>query len=425
MKVTLLKHLPFNTNATLTSSTVKLSLRESRTAKITAHDRHKCCPIIIRVATNNHKKSIVMFERKSLLSLLVGVTLCISLWHIMLQQQPQAQFFEPTLSLSTVNDSAVPLLPLVTTTVGLDRLPKNDYSQLIDLEEFEFTINHRGCKDSEQTVILVHSAPGNADKRAVIRDTWGSKDKRSLILFVIGAVNATNAQEKLDEENRKHGDLLQGNFEDAYRNMTYKHVSVLKWFVYNCPNARFLLKTDDDVFVNTPLLYDYLETPSEPSRQFHHGRLMMCSEVASAKVKRTFRSKWRVSYDEYLDKYFPNHCPGYAILYSADVVLQLYQKAQSLPYFWIDDVHITGTVASKLNISIAPTNGLFLNPAQQNDLLNLRVSPEKLKFFLARPNLGEPEIRFFWSLVTNRKAEEILSHNTINRDVSSDDSKVH
>lgn len=381
-------------------------------SKITRTITVKCCPIRSVVANNRKKKSGVMFERKSLLSLLVGVTLCISIWHIMLQQQ-QAQFFEPPLTLPS-NDSSVSSLPLlVSSTIGSEGLPKNDFSQLIDLEDFEFTINHRGCKELEQIVILIHSAPGNFDKRSLIRDTWGVKDARSLLIFVIGAVNSTNIQEKLDAESKTFGDLLQGNFEDAYRNMTYKHVSGLKWFVYNCNNARFLLKTDDDVFVNTPLLYEYLETPSEPSHQFHLGRLLFCSEISRAKVKRTFRSKWRVSYDEYLEKYFPNHCPGFAILYSADVVLQLYQKAQTLPYFWIDDVHITGTVASKLNISIANTNGLFLSSEKQDDLLNFRIKPEKLRFFFARPNLQESEIRKLWSLMGPSASSKSWSHNNL------------
>lgn len=350
-----------------------------------------------------------MYERKSLLSLLIGVTLCILLLHMMLQQE-QEQFFEPTL-LSTVNESIVSSL-LVSSTIESEGLPKNDFSQLIDLEDFEFTIHHKGCNGLEQIVIIVHSAPENFDKRTVIRETWGTKYDRSLLVFLLGAVNSSSLQEKLDAESKTHEDILQGNFIDAYRNMTYKHVSGLKWFVYNCPNARFLLKTDDDVFVNTPLLYDYLETPSEQSQQFHLGRLLFCTEISRAKVKRTFRSKWRVSYDEYLEKYFPNHCPGYAILYSSDVVLQLYQRAQSLRYFWIDDVHITGTVASKLNITIAPTNGLFLNKTLQNDLLNFRTKPGKVQFFFARPNLKDSEIRLLWFMFEKGTSSKSWSHKT-------------
>lgn len=357
------------------------------------------------------KASALMFERKSLMSLLIGLTLCVSLWHIMLQQQPE-QLFEPALqnAQELLNDSYIPTTTTNTPETQLDELPKNDFSQLIDLENFEFLINHRACKDLKHQpmiVIMVHSAPDNFNKRKVIRETWGREDPLALLIFFLGSVNSTNLQEKIELESKVHDDVVQGNFEDAYRNMTYKHVMALKWFTYNCRNAKFLLKTDDDVFVNTPFMYSLLEKPSEWHKQLHRERLLFCSEITRAKVKRTFRSKWRVSYDEYMESYFPNHCPGFSILYSADLVVQLYLQAQNLPYFWIDDVHITGNVASKLNISIAATGSLFLSNDQQNDLLNGRVQPKTFPFFFARPNLSEDDIRKLWRMVTSS------SHKTI------------
>lgn len=354
-----------------------------------------------------------MLERRSLMSLLVGLTLFVSLWHIMIQQQ-QLQFVDSTPQFSStafvpVNDSTIPTfssnaLSSIISNIQLELLPKKDFSQLIDLNDFEFIINHAPCSDLKHhpsIVILVHSAPGNFKKRQTVRETWGAQDQRALLLFLIGAVaNSTSLKDRIDDEQVMYGDLVQGNFIDAYRNMTYKHVMALKWFIYNCPSVRHLLKTDDDVFVNTPLLYSYLEeVPSSIHRQYHHSGLLFCHEIARAKVKRTFRSKWRVSYDEYRDKYFPNHCPGYVILYSSDVALQLYQEAQKRKYFWIDDVHITGTIASNANITITPTNEMFLNKQQQQMLLDGLTTPEELPFIVAQPDLAEWKIRKLWKLV--------------------------
>jgi hypothetical protein len=36
--------------------------------------------------------------------------------------------------------------------------------------------------------------------------------------------------------------------------MTYKHIMALKWALYYCPRVRYVLKSDDDTFVNTPVL---------------------------------------------------------------------------------------------------------------------------------------------------------------------------
>lgn len=126
--------------------------------------------------------------------------------------------------------------------------------------------------------------------------------------------------------------------------MTYKHEMAFKWFIQNCPDVNFLLKTDDDVFVNSPVLYESVEKLSNSTPQMRAKNLVICTEVEKPKVKRSFRSKWRVSYAVYADKYYPNYCSGFSVLYTADVVFKLYNLTQILPYFWIDDVHISGVV---------------------------------------------------------------------------------
>lgn len=62
-----------------------------------------------------------------------------------------------------------------------------------------------------------------------------------------------------------------------------------------------------------------------------------------------FRSKWRVSPSEYAGRWFPPYCAGWVIVYSHDVAQSLYMQIQKEPYFWIDDVHITGTTVQLCN----------------------------------------------------------------------------
>ena len=48
-------------------------------------------------------------------------------------------------------------------------------------------------------------------------------------------------------------------FQDTYQNLTIKTVMGLKWMSIFCPKAKYVLKTDDDIFVNIPLLIKALE----------------------------------------------------------------------------------------------------------------------------------------------------------------------
>lgn len=52
------------------------------------------------------------------------------------------------------------------------------------------------------------------------------------------------------EENYEYGDIIQEKFHDTYNNLTLKSVMMLKWVTTNCPHATYLMKTDDDMYIN-------------------------------------------------------------------------------------------------------------------------------------------------------------------------------
>lgn len=58
-------------------------------------------------------------------------------------------------------------------------------------------------------------------------------------------------QRAVEFEAEQYGDIVQEDFLDTYRNLTYKGIAALKWIDQLCPHARWVLKTDDDIFVNT------------------------------------------------------------------------------------------------------------------------------------------------------------------------------
>ena len=57
-------------------------------------------------------------------------------------------------------------------------------------------------------------------------------------------------QKILEEENGKHSDLVQGDFLDTYHNLSYKAVMGYLWVAEFCSQADFVVKTDDDLFVD-------------------------------------------------------------------------------------------------------------------------------------------------------------------------------
>ncbi|KAI4498042.1 hypothetical protein M0802_006866 [Mischocyttarus mexicanus] len=279
---------------------------------------------------------------------------------------------------------------------SLSQLPSDDKSTLIDIKDFKFIINHDPCNKTQPLLLLlIHSAPVNFPKRNVIRETWGQKSSDFILYFLVGF--SEEYQEELEEENKKYQDLIQGNFLDAYRNMTYKHVMALKWATYYCPSAKYILKLDDDVFVHIPAMLDFLTHGLSP---WGARRLILCDLKSAAVVKRSWRSKWRVSPLEYPGRHYPLYCAGWAILYSPDIVFVLYREAQKEPYFWIDDVHITGILARKLNITQSSLDSLVLTPESMQNLLQKPYIQRD--FLFGPPNLMENEIRALYSLINNK-----------------------
>lgn len=303
-----------------------------------------------------------------------------------------------------------------------------DESLLIDLNGFGYLINQpkcpgrRPCGDNDKVacangspivLILVHSAPKNAHKRNVIRETWGQHDARARLYFLLGAVGTAPAQAKLHRENQQYNDIIQGNFIDSYRNITYKHIMALKWFVYNCQHVKYLLKTDDDVFVNTPAIYGFLGGGGGGGGSGDAGSrehsFLFCRRLEGSRIKRTYRSKWRVSTKELAGWYYPPYCPGFSVVYSADVVHRLYREAQQTPYFWIDDVHVTGTLVQQLKINITSLGDYYMDREQRDRLFNGRAqsTPSLMPTFLfTAPDLFEHQIRALWHMANQSQAVE-------------------
>ena len=66
-------------------------------------------------------------------------------------------------------------------------------------------------------------------------------------------------------------------------------------------------------------------------------------------------------------------------------------------------MHITGTVAQQVNVTITPMDGLYLDSEAKSDLLGHRVDASRAVFFFTNPNLSLDEIDRLWEAVRPRR----------------------
>jgi hypothetical protein len=175
---------------------------------------------------------------------------------------------------------------------------------------FKYIINSLDICGTDPVFLLiyVHTAPDHYKRRQVIRQTWGNIRQYSdviRVVFVMGVANVSrNASKPLQDalyfEHEQYMDIVQEDFLDTYHNLTYKGVAALKWISLNCRQAVFLLKTDDDIFVN---MYSLLRHMKQMSKNPSNLKgLLMCAVWYGMPVMRT--GKWKVLHTAHLTTYF-------------------------------------------------------------------------------------------------------------------------
>ena len=233
----------------------------------------------------------------------------------------------------------------------------------VNPHNFNYVINPRNVCEGVDVFIIsyVHSAPSHYKRRSAIRETWG--DPRNFdefvfrLVFLVGRPTDGNVQEALLMESDRYGDIVQEDFIDSYRNLTYKGIMGLKWVSQFCRRAAFILKTDDDIFVNIFNVASHLQGLEK--REGRVTKLLLCLVWYRMKVVRDPKSKWYLSRAEFKEDYFPTYCSGSAFMMSTDVAEQMYHASMETPFFWVDDFYVTGLLAKKVGVKHRKFNSVY------------------------------------------------------------------
>lgn len=215
--------------------------------------------------------------------------------------------------------------------------------RLLDFNDFGYVINSDAC-ESRYTPILVHSYVGHFENRRAMRRSYPRSVLNLLgfrYVFMTGLPNSSDVQSRLLRESYLHGDIVQGNFQEAYRNLTYKHIMGLTWFQERCGMATHVVKMDDDIAVNVYRLKEVVARDQE---------LAGC--LIDAKPIRDKSNKWYVSREEFAGDTYPAFLSGWLYTAKAVSVMRLLRVIRPENYFWIDDLYVTGVLAQRAGINL-------------------------------------------------------------------------
>ncbi|XP_010865961.1 N-acetyllactosaminide beta-1,3-N-acetylglucosaminyltransferase 2 [Esox lucius] len=207
--------------------------------------------------------------------------------------------------------------------------------------------------ESPYLLIAVKSLASHFDRRQAIRESWGRAgvlaNKTVVTVFLLGNSTAVDHHPDLSEmlryENARHRDILQWNYRDTFFNLTIKEVLFLDWMSTRCPGAQYIFKGDDDVFVNTLGVLDFLKGLSGSRAK----DLFIGDVITNAGPHRDKKVKYFIPESLFLGVY-PPYAGGGGYLFSGNLTGRLLWASRHVALYPIDDVY-TGMCLRKLGLA--------------------------------------------------------------------------
>jgi len=207
-------------------------------------------------------------------------------------------------------------------------------------------------KPSVHLIILVLSVSTKSATRNVIRRTWlGDRDSRIKHFFIVGSEGvASSVLKDLSDEEALHGDImLLESISENYKSLSENVLTAFQW-LRSRYKFNFVLKCDDDSFVQVPLLLQ--ELTKQQQQRLYWGFFKGGSHV--------FRQgKWSEPTWFLCDTYLPYALGGGYVL-SNDLVEYLATSSPLLQHYNSEDVSV----------------GLWLSPLKINRVHDYRFDTE-------------------------------------------------
>ncbi|XP_062574930.1 beta-1,3-galactosyltransferase 1-like [Saccostrea cucullata] len=224
---------------------------------------------------------------------------------------------------------------------------------------FDFILNNvdicQSGNSSIKVVVLIATVHVNTEKRKAIRETWLSYFRENTgqvrYAFLLGMTSDKTLQVALETESATYRDIIQEDFVDSYNNLTLKTMMAFRWATTSCAKAEFIMKTDDDMFVNLNSLMAVLDKNKNILQRSVGG---YC--VKSANPVRDKGSKWYVSLAMYPHAKYNGYCSGTGYVTSMVVAQKVFDISKHIPFFHLEDIYV-GLCLNKLGFSFTRIPG--------------------------------------------------------------------
>ncbi|KAK6195351.1 hypothetical protein SNE40_000801 [Patella caerulea] len=298
--------------------------------------------------------------------------------------------------------------------------------RLLTRLDFNFSINspdacHLGSKPT--IVIMVLTQHEHLLERTAIRETWGSVAKNKpwpgrrlhgevRMIFLLGKSTNSTLNSQVRDEAKITKDIVQADFQESYYNLTFKVLMGFKWVKTFCPETQFVMKIDEDTFIDVPRILNLLVS-LEWSNTIY-GPFAFAERVVRAN-KQSGAHKAAVHMSAYPLDWYPPHVKGNMYIMPSDLAMKILNASQYFPYMNIEDAYITGILAKVFDARHVSIPEEFYDKSPTKD-------PNLCDFVLERKIVTQgtyPALAYsFWSRIQNTQLCGIISVENILKDFS-------
>lgn len=187
-------------------------------------------------------------------------------------------------------------------------------------------------------------------------------------MFLVGKSSDPDINNWIAHEAAIHKDIVAGEFEDTFRNLYQKMILSLNWPLERKCNASYMLKTDEDCYVNVGNLVHWLNSyhTMNGTRPIYAGRVQK-----HLLVIRDNNSRYYVAENDHPQPYFHTYVSGGGYVLSGNLLPLLSKVSKASPLFPNEDA-LMGFLMHRLNVK--PTDNLKFLP-----LLRCKSEAERVK----------------------------------------------
>jgi hypothetical protein len=222
---------------------------------------------------------------------------------------------------------------------------------------YSFTLNNSDLCLNQlvDLLIIIFSKSEKYKTRDAIRRTWGSgKNLGNYSLIHVKFLFLIDFDEKLSNtirmENDLFHDIIQVELPQQYTLVTHRVLSLFEWSFRYCRTAKYLFKTDDDIFINlilllkflSPLINKSLDKSFRISDMTIYGYKHYNPEVFR-QANDSVVARYVVTSDEFPCENYPDFLSGFGYLISRkarDALVYASYHDRDIP-FRLSDVYLT------------------------------------------------------------------------------------